>query len=109
MLFFKADQPFEFKSEQTVNHLYVRIATSNSRGHGKVAHQEKKSRLAVIALLKAALLRATGLTYAAFLHSRIAYGWRGRRSAYFAVIAFLFVVFSYLGVNYLFPGLHSYA
>ena len=49
------------------------------------------------------------LTYAGFLHSRIAYGWRGRRSAYFAVIAFLFVIFTYLGVSYLLPGLHSYA
>lgn len=49
------------------------------------------------------------LTYAAFLHSRIAYGWRGRRSAYFAILAFLFVIFTYLGVSYLLPGLHSYA
>jgi cytochrome c-type biogenesis protein CcsB len=49
------------------------------------------------------------LTYAAFLHSRIANGWRGRRSAYFAIIAFLFVIFTYLGVSYLLPGLHSYA
>lgn len=49
------------------------------------------------------------LTYAGFLHSRIAYGWRGRRSAYFAVVAFLFIIFTYLGVSYLLPGLHSYA
>jgi cytochrome c-type biogenesis protein CcsB len=49
------------------------------------------------------------LTYAGFLHSRIAYGWKGRRSAYFAVAAFLFVIFTYLGVSYLLPGLHSYA
>jgi len=49
------------------------------------------------------------LTYAGFLHSRIAYGWKGRRSAYFAIVAFLFVIFTYLGVSYLLPGLHSYA
>ncbi len=49
------------------------------------------------------------LTYAGFLHSRIAYGWKGRHSAYFAVVAFLFVIFTYLGVSYLLPGLHSYA
>jgi ABC-type transport system involved in cytochrome c biogenesis permease subunit len=48
------------------------------------------------------------LTYAAFLHSRIA-RWSGRRSAYFAVAGFLFVIFTYLGVSYLLPGLHSYA
>ncbi len=49
------------------------------------------------------------LTYGAFLHARISRGWHGRRSAYFAVIAFLLVIFTYLGVSYLLPGLHSYA
>ncbi len=49
------------------------------------------------------------LTYGAFLHSRIARGMTGRRSAYFAVVAFLLVIFTYLGVSYLLPGLHSYA
>ena len=49
------------------------------------------------------------LTYAGFLHSRVAYGWHGRRCAYFAIAAFLFVIFTYLGVSYLLPGLHSYA
>ncbi|MDQ3041212.1 MAG: cytochrome c biogenesis protein CcsA, partial [Acidobacteriota bacterium] len=49
------------------------------------------------------------LTYAGFLHTRISRGWSGRSSAYFAVVAFLFVIFTYLGVSYLLPGLHSYA
>ncbi len=49
------------------------------------------------------------LTYAAFLHTRIARGWRGRSSAYFAILGFLLVIFTYLGVSYLLPGLHSYA
>ena len=49
------------------------------------------------------------LTYAAFLHTRISRGWSGRSSAYFAIVAFLFVIFTYLGVSYLLPGLHSYA
>lgn len=49
------------------------------------------------------------ITYAGFLHSRIARGWKGRPSAYFAIIAFLFIIFTYLGVSYLLPGLHSYA
>ncbi|CAN5586380.1 hypothetical protein BH10ACI1_BH10ACI1_09180 [soil metagenome] len=49
------------------------------------------------------------LTYAAFLHTRISRGWTGRSSAYFAIVAFLFVIFTYLGVSYLLPGLHSYA
>lgn len=49
------------------------------------------------------------LTYAAFLHTRIARGWKGRSSAYFAVVGFLLVIFTYLGVSYLLRGLHSYA
>ncbi|MCU1288598.1 MAG: ABC-type transport system involved in cytochrome c biosis, permease component [Acidobacteria bacterium] len=49
------------------------------------------------------------LTYAAFLHTRISRGWHGRSSAYFAIIGFLLVIFTYLGVSYLLPGLHSYA
>lgn len=49
------------------------------------------------------------LTYAGFLHTRISRGWSGRSSAYFAVVAFLLVIFTYLGVSYLLPGLHSYA
>ncbi|MBV9214998.1 MAG: cytochrome c biogenesis protein CcsA [Acidobacteria bacterium] len=49
------------------------------------------------------------LTYAAFLHTRIARGWKGRSSAYFAVVGFLLVIFTYLGVSYLIKGLHSYA
>ncbi|NOT46447.1 MAG: cytochrome c biogenesis protein CcsA [Acidobacteria bacterium] len=49
------------------------------------------------------------LTYAAFLHTRISRGWSGKSSAYFAIVGFLLVIFTYLGVSYLLPGLHSYA
>ena len=49
------------------------------------------------------------LTYGGFLHARIARGLTGKRSAYFAIVAFLLVIFTYLGVSYLIPGLHSYA
>lgn len=49
------------------------------------------------------------LTYAAFLHTRISRGWTGRSSAYFAIWGFVLVIFTYLGVSYLLPGLHSYA
>ena len=49
------------------------------------------------------------LTYGAFLHVRISRGWTGRPAAYFAIVAFLFIIFTYLGVSYLLPGLHSYA
>jgi ABC-type transport system involved in cytochrome c biogenesis permease subunit len=49
------------------------------------------------------------LTYGAFLHVRITRGWTGRRAAYFAIVAFLLILFTYLGVSYLLPGMHSYA
>jgi ABC-type transport system involved in cytochrome c biogenesis permease subunit len=49
------------------------------------------------------------LSYAGYLHTRIAHGWSGRRGAYFALIGFLLVIFTYLGVSYILPGLHSYA
>jgi ABC-type transport system involved in cytochrome c biogenesis permease subunit len=49
------------------------------------------------------------LAYGGYLHSRISHGWAGRRSVYFALIGFLLVIFTYLGVSYILPGLHSYA
>jgi cytochrome c-type biogenesis protein CcsB len=49
------------------------------------------------------------LSYAGYLHTRIAHGWSGRRSAYFALIGFMLVIFTYLGVSYILPGLHAYA
>jgi cytochrome c-type biogenesis protein CcsB len=51
----------------------------------------------------------TWLFYATFLHTRIAHGWQGRRSAILAVLGFVAVLFTYLGVSFLLPGLHSYA
>jgi len=50
----------------------------------------------------------TWLVYAAYLHTRIAKGWAGKRSAYFAVIGFVFILFTLFGVTYLLPGLHAY-
>ena len=51
----------------------------------------------------------TWLTYAGYIHMRLTRGWRGRRSAYFAIIGFGVVMFTFFGVTYLLPGLHSYA
>ncbi|MDD5747382.1 MAG: c-type cytochrome biogenesis protein CcsB [Candidatus Omnitrophica bacterium] len=50
----------------------------------------------------------TWLVYAAYLHSRFNAGWRGRRTAVMSIIGFLSVLFTYLGVSFLLPGLHSY-
>ncbi|WAC07265.1 MAG: c-type cytochrome biogenesis protein CcsB [Thermodesulfobacteriota bacterium] len=48
------------------------------------------------------------LIYAALLHGRLTIGWRGRRAAFFLIIGFAVVLFTFLGVNLLLPGLHSY-
>ena len=50
----------------------------------------------------------TWLIYAVYLHQRIRKGWKGRSAAVFAVIGFICVLFTYIGVNTLIPGLHSY-
>ncbi|HET6516517.1 MAG TPA: c-type cytochrome biogenesis protein CcsB [Thermodesulfovibrionales bacterium] len=46
--------------------------------------------------------------YAFYLHARLLRGWRGKKIAMVAVIGFVAVVFTYLGVNLLLSGLHSY-
>jgi cytochrome c-type biogenesis protein CcsB len=51
----------------------------------------------------------TWLVYAGYLHMRITRGWRGRRAAYFAILGFGIVMFTFFGVTYLLPGLHAYA
>ena len=51
----------------------------------------------------------TWIVYAGYLHMRITRGWRGRRAAYFAILGFAVVMFTFFGVTYLLPGLHAYA
>lgn len=51
----------------------------------------------------------TWFVYLAYLHARIARGWRGKKTAYFAIAGFLCVVFLYWGVSFIIPGLHAYA
>jgi cytochrome c-type biogenesis protein CcsB len=51
----------------------------------------------------------TWLVYAAYLHVRFLAGWKGRRAAIIAIIGFACVLFTYIGVNFWLPGLHSYA
>ena len=50
----------------------------------------------------------TWLTFAAYLHTRLLYGWQGVKPAGIASIGFLLVWVCYLGVNLLGKGLHSY-
>lgn len=51
----------------------------------------------------------TWLIYAGYLHARLMYGWKGKRAAWMAVFGFAAVLFTFFGVNYFLPGLHSYA
>ncbi|HUK87004.1 MAG TPA: cytochrome c biogenesis protein CcsA [Terriglobales bacterium] len=51
----------------------------------------------------------TWLVYAGYLHMRITRGWRGRRAAYFAILGFAVVIFTFFGVTYVLGGLHAYA
>ncbi len=50
----------------------------------------------------------TFLIYIVYLHLRYSWGWHGKAAAIFAIIGFVFVLFTYLGVNLLLSGLHSY-
>jgi cytochrome c-type biogenesis protein CcsB len=51
----------------------------------------------------------TWIIYAAYLHARLMYGWKGKRAAWMAILGFVAVLFTFFGVNYLLAGLHSYA
>jgi len=50
----------------------------------------------------------TWFVYAALLHGRLTTGWRGRRAAWLSIAGFCVVIFTFLGVNLLLSGLHSY-
>ncbi len=50
----------------------------------------------------------TWIIYAIFLHLRLRRGLTGRKAAIFAIVGFLCVIFTYVGVNTLLSGLHSY-
>jgi cytochrome c-type biogenesis protein CcsB len=50
----------------------------------------------------------TWFIYAFYLHGRMIRGWRGKKVAVVAVVGFMAVIFTYLGVNLLLSGLHAY-
>jgi cytochrome c-type biogenesis protein CcsB len=51
----------------------------------------------------------TWVAYACYLHARATAGWRGRKAAYLALLAFACWLFNYYGVNIFVTGKHSYA
>ncbi|MFA7671901.1 MAG: c-type cytochrome biogenesis protein CcsB [Sphaerochaetaceae bacterium] len=50
----------------------------------------------------------TWIIYAIYIHLRLRRNWRGRAAALFSIIGFASVIFTFVGVNVLLPGLHSY-
>ncbi len=50
----------------------------------------------------------TWFVYAALLHGRMTVGWRGRKAAIFAIIGFLCLLFTFLGVSLLLKGQHTF-
>ena len=50
----------------------------------------------------------TWFIYAVALHARFVRGWTGRKIAFLSIIGFISVIFTYIGVNFLLSGLHSY-
>ena len=50
----------------------------------------------------------TWIIYAVFLHLRLRKGMTGKKAALFAALGFICVIFTYVGVNTLLSGLHSY-
>ncbi|MFE3070991.1 c-type cytochrome biogenesis protein CcsB [Streptomyces sp. NPDC059247] len=51
----------------------------------------------------------TWVGYAAYLHARATAGWKGRKAAYIALVAFACFLFNYYGVNIFVSSKHSYA
>lgn len=50
----------------------------------------------------------TWIMYALFLHARLTKGLKGKKMAFFSILGFLCVIFTYFGVNFILSGLHSY-
>jgi cytochrome c-type biogenesis protein CcsB len=50
----------------------------------------------------------TWFIYAIYLHARYVRGWKGSQMAVISAVGFLAVIFTYLGVNLVLSGLHSY-
>ena len=50
----------------------------------------------------------TWVIYAGYLHARATAGWKGRKAAIIALVAFAALTFDFYGVNLWFSGLHSY-
>ncbi|MDF2591311.1 MAG: ccsA1 [Clostridia bacterium] len=50
----------------------------------------------------------TWVIYALYLHVRLNRGWKNKKAAWYAVIGFASILFTYIGVNTILVGYHSY-
>jgi cytochrome c-type biogenesis protein CcsB len=51
----------------------------------------------------------TWLVYGVYLHMRVLRGLKGKKAAYLSLLGFLATLFTFIGVNFVLPGLHSYS
>jgi cytochrome c-type biogenesis protein CcsB len=51
----------------------------------------------------------TWLVYVVYLHMRVLRGWKDNKAAWLCIIGFLVTLFTFIGVNFILPGLHSYS
>lgn len=51
----------------------------------------------------------TWIIYAIYLHLHHQRSWRGNKARILLIVGFIMVLFTFFGVNFLLPGLHSYA
>ncbi|MDR5658011.1 c-type cytochrome biogenesis protein CcsB [Serpentinicella sp. ANB-PHB4] len=51
----------------------------------------------------------TWIIYSVYLHVRLTRGWKNKKAAVFSVLGFIAILFTYIGVNTLLTGYHSYA
>ncbi len=51
----------------------------------------------------------TWIIYAAYLHSRVTIGWKGKKSAWVGIIGYVAIIFNFFVINIWVTGLHSYA
>ena len=49
----------------------------------------------------------TWLIFLAYLHARYTLDWKGRRAAILAIVGFIALVFTYVGVDFLLPQIHG--
>lgn len=50
----------------------------------------------------------TWIVYAVVIHQRLRVGWMGRKTAYMMILGFFCILVTFLGVNLILGGLHSY-